>query len=282
MKNVSYIKQAVFVLIILAMPLSSQSLKLFGKYNPGSCIIGHCDSLQSITLNGTNIPFDSAGFFLFGFDRDDKGTYHLIVKFTSGKSEIKKISLNKRVYDVQRIDNMKKKYVSPPKSELARINKERRIIKKAELQMGNVDNALYSRGFVIPLKGGRKTGVFGSQRVLNGVPKDPHNGIDLASPTGTPVYSMTDAKVLMTSDNFYYRGNFILLDHGHGLNSKYLHLSKIFVEEGDFVKKGQLIGEVGSTGRSTGPHLHWGVQWFEKRIDPESLLELDKLLKDKL
>jgi len=241
-------------------------------------MIGHSEELENVSLNGKDLSFDKNGFFVFGFDRDDTGTYYLQIKYNSGKSEVRKFSLTKREYDIQRINNMKEKYVSPPKTELARIEKERAIIKKAELKFGEVDSACYIKGFVNPIRSGRITGVFGSQRILNGVPKDPHNGTDIASPKGTPVYCMSDGIVLMTADNFYYRGNFILVDHGQGLNSKYLHLSKIFVEEGDLVKKGELIGEIGSTGRSTGPHLHWGVQWFDKRIDPESLLKLDMLL----
>ena len=101
-----------------------------------------------------------------------------------------------------------------------------------------------------------------------------HNGLDIAVPRGTPVYAMTDGVVILTADNFYYAGNHIILDHGQGVNSFYLHLSKILVKEGQFVKKGEVIGKVGTTGRSTGPHLHWGVQWFSKRVDPARVLKI--------
>jgi len=102
-----------------------------------------------------------------------------------------------------------------------------------------------------------------------------HNGLDIAAPRGTPVYAMTDGIVRFVADNFYYSGNFILIDHGQGLNSSYLHLSRTFVKEGEFVKKGEKVGEIGTTGRSTGPHLHWSVQWFGKRIDPAILLKIN-------
>ena len=125
------------------------------------------------------------------------------------------------------------------------------------------------------MKGGRVSSVFGSARILNGIPKNAHNGYDIAAPIGTSVYAMTDGIVRLAADNFYYPGNYILLDHGQGLNSQYLHLSKMIVKKGDRVKKGQKIGEIGTTGRSTGPHLHWGVQWYLRRIDPARLLELD-------
>jgi murein DD-endopeptidase MepM/ murein hydrolase activator NlpD len=134
-----------------------------------------------------------------------------------------------------------------------------------------VKEALFAQGFVKPIEKGRISSVFGSQRILNGVPKSPHNGIDIAVPSGTPVKAMSDGKVILSADDFYYAGNFIILDHGLGLNSMYLHLSQTLVEEGQYVKKGEIIGKVGTTGRSTGPHLHWSVQWYNKRVDPDSV-----------
>ncbi len=157
-----------------------------------------------------------------------------------------------------------------------RIKREREITKSAKEKIGNISNALFSKGFIKPINGGRISSVFGSQRILNGVPKSPHNGIDIAVPRGTPVEAMSEGKVLLSADNFYYAGNFIIIDHGLGLNSMYLHLSESFVKEGQMVKKGEVIGKVGTTGRSTGPHLHWSVQWFEKRIDPNSVFDFNK------
>ena len=165
---------------------------------------------------------------------------------------------------------MNQKYVSPPKSELERIKLERKSTQKAKQSIGEVKEALFKNGFQKPIKKGRITGIFGSQRILNGVPKNPHNGIDIAVPKGTPVKAIADGKVIFSADNFYYAGNFIIIDHGLGLNSMYLHLDESLVKEGQFVKKGEQIGKVGTTGRSTGPHLHWAVQWFDKRVDPNS------------
>jgi murein DD-endopeptidase MepM/ murein hydrolase activator NlpD len=125
------------------------------------------------------------------------------------------------------------------------------------------------------IRGGRITGIFGSQRILNGVKKSPHNGLDIAAPEGTSVYAMTDGIVRLTGKNYYYNGNFVFIDHGQGLSSLYLHMSRLNVKDGQIVKKGVKIGEVGTTGRSTGPHLHWSVQWYNKRIDPECLLKIN-------
>ena len=183
-------------------------------------------------------------------------------------SYIKKIELGKREYNIQRINRMNQKYISPPEEVLNRIAQERKITTAAKMRVGEIKEAWFRSGFEKPIKSGRISSVFGSQRILNGVPKNAHNGIDIAVPEGTPVKAMSDGKVLLSADNFYYAGNFIILDHGLGINSLYLHLSESLVEENQTVKKGQVIGKVGSTVRSTGPHLHWTVQWFDKRRFP--------------
>lgn len=148
-------------------------------------------------------------------------------------------------------------------------------MQNARKEIGKIEDSYYNAGFMKPIKGGRQTSVFGSQRILNGVPKNFHNGLDYAAPVGTDVLAMSDGKIILAGDDFFYNGNFILIDHGQGLNSIYLHLSKKDVKKGDTVKMGQKIGEVGTTGRSTGPHLHWGVQWYKKRIDPEQVLKIE-------
>lgn len=250
------------------------NLELIGKLRPGELVIGKAENIVRVTLDNKIIQFDEAeGLFVFGFDRDDSTHHYLTVKFDNGLIISKKLILEKREYKIQRINRMKKKYVTAPDSELERIEREDSIKTVAKSKLGRVDGALFSKGFIRPVKRNRLTGVFGSQRVLNGIPKNAHNGVDYGVPKGTNVYAMTDGIVRLAADDFYYSGNFVLLDHGQGLNSFYLHLSKIIVEDGQYVKKGQKIGEVGSTGRSTGAHLHWGVQWFKNRVDPLSLLK---------
>jgi murein DD-endopeptidase MepM/ murein hydrolase activator NlpD len=252
---------------------NAQELELIGELKPGNVIIGKAIGGERVLLNDKNLPISEKGLFVFGFDRDETGEFLLQVKFKDDKVILKKIILPERKYKVQKINKMKKELVTAPKSQNERIVEERKIVREARNKIGEVNEALYAAGIMRPAKGGRISSVFGSQRVLNGTPKSPHNGLDIAAPTGTPVYAMTDGVVLLADDNFYYAGNFILLDHGHGLNSSYLHLNKKFVAEGDTVKKGQKIGEIGTTGRSTGPHLHWSVQWYGKRVDPAGLLK---------
>ena len=248
----------------------SQSVKFYGEAKPGSLLFGKGENVKNIRFDGSDISFDKSGDFVIGFDRDDTNSHILIVEMDES-TYVKKIILSRREYNIQRINKMEQKYVSPPKKVEDRIIRERKITKDAKNKIGDIKNALFANGFIRPIKGGRISSVFGSQRVLNGVPKSPHNGLDIAVPTGTPVKAMADGKVLLSADNFYYAGNFIIIDHGLGLNSMYLHLSESLVKEGQIVKKGDMIGKVGTTGRSTGPHLHWSVQWFEKRIDPNTI-----------
>lgn len=267
----------IFLILLFLFPtvyLFSQSFELSGKPKQGGLIFGKGENIKQIKLDSINVDFDSSGYFVIGFDRDDT-TSHVLIAELQGKTFIKKLLPEKTSYKIQRINRMKSKYVSPPKEELERIKKEREISKLAKSKIGNEKHALYSSGFIKPINKGRISSVFGSQRILNGVPKNPHNGIDIAVPRGTPVKAMADGIVLLSADNFYYAGNYILVDHGQGLNSFYLHLSKSFVKENQFVKKGEIIGEVGTTGRSTGPHLHWGVQWFDKRVDPNSIFNFN-------
>lgn len=269
----SSILALLFCLSSIVLP---QSVELHGELKPGNIIFGKGEEIKNIKLDDKEISFDENGNFVFGFDRDAKGKHYLVVQL-SDRTVIKKIILLGQKYKIQRINRMKKKYVTAPKKETERIKSEREISKQARSKIGNVTEALYNSGFIRPIKGGRISSVFGSQRILNGKPKNAHNGIDIAVPRGTLVYAMTDGIVRLSADDFYYAGNYILLDHGQGLSSIYLHLKKSFVKEGQEITKGEVIGEVGTTGRSTGPHLHWGVQWFDKRIDPFSLLKVKEI-----
>ncbi len=253
---------------------SAQELSLTGKVEQGGLLLGKAENAEKVWLNDKMLLLDKSGNFLIGFDRDDTSSYLLKVKYQTGKVQLKKLFPAKRVFKIQKINNMKKELVTAPKSENERIVRERKVINEARSTIGQVDTALYFSGFIRPVSNGRISGVFGSQRILNGVPKNIHNGLDIAAPKGTPVYAMTDGIVRLAADTFYYSGNFIMLDHGQGLSSVYLHLSHKDVKEGDRVKKGDKIGEIGQTGRSTGPHLHWGVQWYDKKIDPQGLLDL--------
>lgn len=258
---------------VLSIGKSLAQVEFYGQFKPGSMVFIKSNELQNVIFDDKILPIDK-GFSVIGFDRNEKGTKILKVKLASGKMLLKKIDLPKRKYKIQRINNMQKKYVAKPDPELTkRIVRERNISNEKKALIGKETKALFADGIIKPVKSGRRTSVFGSQRILNGVPKNVHNGVDYAAPTGTPVYAMAGGIIRLAADDFFYAGNHLIIDHGHGVNSLYLHLNKMDVKEGDVVKKGEKIGEIGTTGRSTGPHLHWGVQWYKKRVDPELLLK---------
>jgi len=274
-----FLKIKIALLVCLPLLLKGggepSRVMLIGEPIPGHLIIGNAPEAQKVFLNNELLKLNPNGSFVFGFDRDDKGTHNLRVVYEDGFSEEIALVLQKREYQIQRINNLQQQHVTPPPELQERIDRERNTIIEARKKIDTTQTPYFLSGFMRPVEGGRISGVFGSQRILNGEPRNPHNGLDIALPTGAPVYAMADGIVCLRADDFHYNGNFVLLDHGHGLNSVYVHLHKIHVEDGAHVIKGQLIGEVGSTGRSTGPHLHWGVQWYGKRIDPQAVLDMN-------
>jgi murein DD-endopeptidase MepM/ murein hydrolase activator NlpD len=193
-----------------------------------------------------------------------------MIDMPNGSSEARTINVEPRKYRVQRINGLPNNMINPPKKVLERIIIENKKIKKVRMRDSNF--SFWKSGFVWPAKG-RISGVYGSQRILNGRPKQPHYGIDIAAPRGSLVVAPTGGVVALAEPDLYYSGGTIIIDHGHGLTSAFLHMDKLFVVVGDVVSQSQLIGTIGSTGRSTGPHLDWRINWFEKRIDPSLLVE---------
>jgi murein DD-endopeptidase MepM/ murein hydrolase activator NlpD len=179
------------------------------------------------------------------------------------------LQVRKRTFRRQRIDNLPAAMVTPPEEVRARILAEQTRL--AALWGVDTPEPLFRSGFAWPVKG-IVTGVYGSQRILNGKPRQPHWGLDIAAPDGTPVRAPADGIVLLADTDLYYTGGTILLDHGHGIVSGFLHLSALDVTNGQRVTQGEVIGRVGSTGRSTGPHLDWRVRWLDVFVDPRLLL----------
>lgn len=272
----SLTKMYIIFLLIFSLRIYSQEIKFYGEPKAGGIIIGKGENVRAAWLNNKLLTVDKRGIFIFGFDRDAKGKFILKVKLKNRKMLRYEYDIEKRIYEEQKL-TIQKKYVVPPKKELRKIKKEASIIKRAYSKIGQLKSAMFSSGFVYPVDSIKITGIFGSQRILNGKLGNIHNGVDFATNEGDSVYAISDGIVQLAAENFYFNGNFVLLNHGQGLSSIYLHLSKIFVKNGNKVKKGQVIGLAGSTGRSTGPHLHLGVKWLNKRIDPMSLLEIKEI-----
>ena len=251
--------------------LSSQeqvNVVLNGKFTQGALLRGQAPAGSKVTLNGETVQINKDGKFVVGFEREAPLQQTLVVKLDNGQKWQRDITLEKREYNIQRIDGLEQKMVSPPAEVTARIKQDN--INVANARSGNTDlDALFTR-FEWPAKG-VISGVYGSQRILNGVPKWPHYGLDIANETGTPVYAPVDGVVTM-ADDLYYSGNTLILDHGMRVFSTFLHMDTITVEVGETVKQGEQIGTIGSTGRSTGPHLDWRINLGNTRLDPQTII----------
>jgi murein DD-endopeptidase MepM/ murein hydrolase activator NlpD len=271
----------VFIMFLLLVTITLSAVDLLtlrGVPYQGTLLIGEIDtSVNEIFIDGQEININDQ-CFLLGFDRDAELSHTITIITSDGKVEKLTFYLNEYKYDIQHIEKMQKKYIEQPvNSKLQnRIYQESRTLKQTRNSiLHNFFNYADSI-FVRPVEKGRISSTFGGQRIINGTAKKPHNGLDIALPLGTEVNAMTSGVVALTGD-FFYNGKFVLLDHGTGLNSIYLHMNDVYVLKGDYVKTGEIIGEVGSTGRSTGNHLHWGVGWKGKRINPELVLTTDEI-----
>jgi len=263
-------KQKFLILIIYLATFTAcfaSGLNLHGVFKQGGLVTGFVTPYSKVTQDGLKIPVSPEGIFLLGFGRDAKATSKLKIRFPNGKTETRILKIAKRHYKIQRINGLPPSKVNPKsKKILNRIRKETRLVGKARLR--NDKRLDFLAGFDWPVIG-PITGVYGSQRILNGQKKRPHYGVDVAAPVGTPVHAVADGIITVAHSNMYYSGGTILLDHGYGLSSAFLHMSKVLVKVGQKVKRGDIIGEVGSKGRSTGPHIDWRMNLFKKRIDPQ-------------
>ena len=252
------------------LTLDYNNIKVFleGNFIQGGLVKGKIDSNISVRFKERLLRKTSKGFFVIGFGRDHPKIANLSIKINQNWIS-KTLNIKKRIYKTQMINGLEKKMVTPPKSFYDRIIRENKAIKNIRNLDSDID--FIFEEFNWPAKG-IISGVFGSQRILNGKPKRPHYGIDIAAKKGTSVFAPIESIVRMAEKDLYYTGGTIMLDHGHGVISVYSHLSLINVNVGDKVKKGQKIGEIGSTGRSTGPHLDWRINWFLQRLDPALLV----------
>ena len=259
------------LLLIIAILFTSNSfaIEFNGKFIQGHFIIGKTDPKSKIIIDKKEVKVSKDGFFVFGIDRDRKFDI-LITKINNNKKEkiIKKIF--KRKYKIQRIDGLPENKVTPPEEVYKRIKKENNAIGEARAINSNL--VFFKEKFIMPVEG-IITGVYGSQRILNGKPRWPHYGIDIAANQGTMILSSGTGIVTMAEDDLYYTGGTIIMDHGHGISTIYSHLENILVSVGDRINKGDVIGTVGSTGRSTGPHLDFRINWFQTRLDPMSVIK---------
>jgi hypothetical protein len=241
-------------------PSVSQGAMVLGKVPPGS----------RVEYAGRTLRSTGYGTVVFGIGRDETGPARVVVVRPDGSRVEADIAVTARDWPLQRVDGVPPKTVEPPPEIAERIRREQAQVTAAR---GRDDDRVdFAKPFAWPVQG-RISGRFGNQRVYNGKPGSPHSGMDIAAPTGTPVLAPAAGIVTFAAPDLYLTGGTLLLDHGFGISSNFLHLSRIDVRVGERVEQGQVIGAVGATGRATGPHLHWGMNWFDVRIDPLLVLE---------
>ncbi len=259
------------ILLIVAILFSTNvfSAEFKGKFIQGHFIIGKTDQDSKVFIDKKEIKVSKDGYFAFGLDRDRKYDVTITIK-SNGKTKRIVKRVQKRKYNIQRIDGLDEKKVTPPEEVYERIKKENKLI--AEARAIDSDLVFFKDNFIIPVDDAVITGVYGSQRILNGKPKWPHYGLDFAQDEGTQVKAMISGIVTLAEPNLYYSGGTLIFDHGHGISTLYMHMHEIFVEKGQKVNQGDIIGTVGSTGRATGPHLDVRLNWFSTRLDPSTVL----------
>ena len=260
---------AVLSLALTGPAVQGAELALVGGFVQGGLVFGQAQPGAQVALGNRPIRVTEAGRFIFGFGRDAPPNAVLEVIWPDGRAEVRHLAVAQREYKTQHIDGLPHKMVTPPEAVLARIRAENARI--AEARAVDRIEPQFESGFVWPAAG-PITGVFGSQRVLNGEPRRPHYGVDIGAPEGTPVKAPADGVVAIADPDMYYTGGTVLIDHGHGLTSVYSHLKEVWVEEGARLRQGDALGSVGSSGRATGAHLDWRVNWFDQRLDPALLV----------
>ena len=258
----------VILIGLMALPAEAGTLQLKGDFLQGGLVIGKTMPGSKITLGGRKVQQSAEGYFLLGFSRDAKPEARLVLRYPDGSEDRRQLKIAKRKYDIQRIDGLPKRKVTPNAKDLKRIGEERTLISQARKSRAPV--AYFISGFSRPAKG-RISGVYGSQRILNGKPRRPHYGLDIAAPKGTPVKAAAAGKVAFVHPGMFFNGKTVIIDHGLGLATTYIHMSDTAVKAGDIVVKAQIIGKIGQTGRATGPHLHWSLRLDNVELDPALL-----------
>lgn len=269
-----FIKLFCFTLLLSLHAQVQANFSLSGVIEQGGLIVGKTSPGSKVTLNEQLLKVSSQGDFVFGFGRDDTRSYLLTVVDTNGTTSSKKLTPSTRQYKIERVEGISQKIMKPNVKNIERAQKDRLQVKKARSITSDLTD--FSTGFTAP-RNSKITGVYGSQRFYNGKPKSPHYGVDYRGKVGAPVFAPSGGIVTLWQPNMFYSGGTLMIDHGFGVNSTFLHLSQSHVKVGQRIEKGQLIAAVGKSGRASGPHLDWRVNWFNIRTDPIHVLELQPL-----
>jgi len=266
------LKKVCLTLTLSTLALTAQAeIQLSGEIKQGGLIIGKTQPKSKVMLNERVLPVSTSGDYVFAFSRNDTKKYLLKITDPNGAVEQKKLVPTKRNYKISRIEGISKKIMNPNKKANVRAKQDSIAIQKVRKISSKLTD--FTQGFIAP-RSSRITGVYGSQRFYNGVPKNPHYGVDYAGAIGAPVKSPADGKILLWVPDMFYSGGTLVIDHGHGITSNFLHLSASLVKVGDVIKQGQVIAKVGNSGRVTGPHLDWRMNWHNVRFDPQLAMKV--------
>lgn len=256
---------------IAAETAGADCVDLSGDPIQGGLLWGQVAPGTEVSTDGKPVPVMPDGAFLVGIGRDAKAEITLVTEADARCEQV--VAIGQRDYRIQRVEGVPQKTVTPPEEVLERIARERALVREAKsARFERPEFLRWVRSGLSWPATGRISGVYGSQRFYNGTPGSPHYGVDVARPTGHPVVAPGPGVITLAEPDLFYSGGTVILDHGYGLSSSFLHLSEVLVEVGDEVAQGTLLGKVGATGRATGPHLDWRMSWFDQRIDPQLLV----------
>lgn len=256
-------------LLLSFVSLQAVGLELRGSWQQGGVIIGKVPTGSLVEYRGKRLMLSAQGEFVIGLGRDAANRASLTLIDEQGQRSEHSFAVKQRSYNIQRVTGVPQQTVEPDPQQVERARREAQMA--ADARKGNLPLPFFAQEFMWPLIG-PITGVYGSQRIYNGVPNSPHYGVDIARPVGAVVNAPAGGVVTLVHPDMFFSGGTLIIDHGHGLSSTFIHLSEILVKKGDEITQGQDIAKVGKTGRATGPHLDWRMNWFEERVDPQLLV----------
>jgi len=262
--------QAVIFVLFALSGISVNALDLKGEWQQGGVILGKVPRGTQVEYRGKKLQISPAGEFVIGLGRDAAPKANLTTIDSDGARKEHHFTVKKRNYNIQKVTGVPQQTVEPDPAQVERAKREAQM--SADARKGDLPLTFFAQKFEWPLIG-PITGVYGSQRFYNGVPNSPHYGVDIAKPVGTLVKAPAGGVVTLVHPDMFFSGGTLIIDHGHGLSSTFIHLSEVLVKKGDAITQGQSIAKVGKTGRATGPHLDWRMNWFEERVDPQLLVE---------
>jgi len=260
-----------FIAVSSPEAAATPAMSFRGPMVQGGLMVGTVQAGTRISLNGKPLRVGADGTVVFGLDRDAPARIHLQVTRPDGITFTSGYDVKQRTYNIQRVEGISEKVMKPTPEDEKRIADEARLAAAARTR--DDDRQDFRQKFIWPAQG-PITGVYGSQRYYNGVAGRPHYGVDVGIPVGTEVVAPAGGIVTLAHPDMFYSGGTVIIDHGFGVSSTLMHLSEVLVKEGDRVEQGQRVAKSGASGRASGPHLDWRMNWFDQRIDPQQFVSV--------